>query len=196
MPPPNPQRKSAQGPRGNTKSGMDLNPAQQNKLKALFVKLNQAIDQGHASQALTKLNELSKRMPNEVNIHLAIGRAEATLGRHPDAIAAYKRATELAPKSPEIRYQYGVALQKGGLYEESLVEFERVLYLDPDHFYALRHKSSVITDLGRIEDGYKVWLELAEKYRDVNLDDDKRTAIAISGSRYAPKLLDAQESID
>lgn len=194
MPPPNPQRKSAPAP--HAKSGLDLNPAQQKKLKALFVKLNEAIDHGHAAQALTKLNELSRRLPNEVNIHLAIGRAEATLGRHPDAIAAYKRAAELMPKSPEIRYKYGVALHKGGMYEEALVEFERVLYLDPDHFYALRHKSSVITDLGRTEDGYKVWLELVEKYKDADLDDDKRTAIAISGARYAPKLLDAKESIE
>lgn len=173
-----------------------LNPKQQKKLAALYSKLHEAIVSGYASQALTKLNELKGRFTDDVNVFMLIGLANGTLGRHAESIEAYKKATELRPNEAEIEYQYGVALHKGGELELGLIQFERALYLDPDHFYALRHKCSAITDLGREEDGYKVWVELFEKYKDKDLDPDQSNAIAISGARYAPKMLDAQESID
>ncbi len=173
-----------------------LNPKQLKKLGALFHKLHEGIVQGHAPQALTKLIELQQRFPNDVNVYMLMGRAHGALGRHAESIAAYKRATELRPKEPEIEYQYGVALHKGGELDQALIQFERALYLKPDHFYALRHKSSALTDMGRDEDGYKAYLELVEKFKDVELDHDRANAIAISGARYAPKLFDAQECID
>ncbi len=173
-----------------------LNPKQQKKLAALYTKLHEAIVSGYAAQALTKLGELQKRFPDDVNVYMLIGRANGELGRHVESIAAYKKATELRPNEAEIEYQYGVALHKGGELEQGLIQFERTLYLNPDHFFALRHKCSAITDLGREEDGYRVWQEMFEKYKDADLTPDQSNAMAISGARYAPKRLDAQEAID
>ena len=173
-----------------------LNPKQKQRLAALYRKLHEAITSDHASQALTKLLELQQRFPDDVNVYMLTGLANGALGRHAESIAAYKRATQLRPNEPEIEYQYGVALQKGGELEEALIQFERTLYLQPDHFYAFRHKCSAITDLGREEDGYKVWLEFEAKYKDKELTHDQSNALAISGARYAPKYLDAQESVD
>ena len=200
MPPPNPNRKPLklpnQGPGANRRPGMKMTPQKQKKLQELFRKLNEAIDAGHASQALNKIEELEERFPADTNVYMIKGRAHGSLGRHAESIEAFEKAVKLKPNEPDIRYQYGVALHKGGEFEQALLEFERVLYLKPDHFYALRHKSSALTDLGRNEDGYKVWEELVEKFRDVDLDLNRRTAIAISGARFAPKLRDAQVSID
>ena len=151
MPPLNPKRKATPTP------GPKLSPAQQKKRAALFRKLIEAIETGYASQALTKLAEMQKRFPTDVNVHGLTGRAHASLGRHAEAIEAFEKAVSLKPDDPEIRHQYASALHKGGEFEEALVEFERVLYLKPDHFFALRHKASTLTDLGREPEAYKAF---------------------------------------
>ncbi len=189
MPPSNPKRSSppAKAPK--------LNPQQQQKRMQLYKKLNQAIDDGYASQALTKLNEVAKRFPTDIDARMLMGRANAALGRHPEAIEAYRKATEIAPDNPDIRHQYGAALHKGGEFDEALLEFERVLYKKPDHFYALRHKTSTLSDLGRDEDAYKAFLQLQQLAQSIQLDTNKSLAIAISGSRFSPKIISAEESI-
>ena len=184
------------GAKPNAKPGPKLSPQQQKKMKALFVKLNEAIETGFANEALKKLNELAPKFPDNINIHMIMGRAHSKLARHAEAIEAFEKGLALKPDDPDVRYQYGIALHKGGEFDEALVQFERVLYIKPDHFYALRHKSSTLTDLGRDEDGYRVYCELMDRFRDVELNDNQRMAIAISGSRHAPKLLDTQLAID
>jgi tetratricopeptide (TPR) repeat protein len=190
MPPLNPKRKATPTP------GPKLSPAQQKKRAALYRKLIEAIETGYASQALTKLAELEKRFPTDVNVHGLTGRANASLGRHAESIAAFERAVKLKPDDPEIRHQYGSALHKGGEFEQALIEFERVLYLKPDHFYALRHKASTLTDLGREPEAYKAYQALEEASKDMQLDPSRELAVAISGARFAPTLMEAQVAID
>lgn len=178
------------------KTDPKLSPQQKKKMHALFVRLNEAVDSGYASEALKKLAELESRFPNNLNVHMITGRANSQLARHAEAIAAFKKAVDISPNEPEIIFHYAVALHKGGEYEEALLQFERVLYLNPEHFNALRNKSALLTDLGRVEDGYRIWCEIGEKFPDDQIDDNKRMGIAITGARFAPKLLDAQEAID
>lgn len=189
MPPSNPKRKSsgAQAPK--------LSPQQQQKRVVLFKKLNQAIDDGFASQALTKLNQLKKNFPRDLDVYMTMGRANSALGRHPEAIESYRIAAELSPDNPDIRYYYGAALQRGGEVNEALLEFERVLYKKPDHFYALRQKTSALADMAREEDAYKAYLQLEDVSRGMNLDKNKLLAIAISGARFAPKHITPGEAI-
>ncbi|MCA9276925.1 MAG: sulfotransferase [Phycisphaerales bacterium] len=187
---PNPKRSA------KTPGGTGISPQQQRKRAQLYRKLIEAIDQGFASQALTKLAEVEKRFPTDVNVHVITGRAHASLGRHPEAIAAFARAVKLQPNDFELRHQYGAALHKGGELDQALIEFERVLYMKPDHFYALRHKASTLTDLGREPEAFKAFQALEELSKGMTLDPSRELAIAISGARFAPKLVEAQEAID
>jgi tetratricopeptide (TPR) repeat protein len=189
MPPTNPKRKS------QPYRGPKLSPQQQKKRAQLYKQLSDAIDQGYASQALGKLREVEQRFPTDVNVHMLTGRAHASLGRHPESIAAFKKAVDLVPDEPDIRHYYASALHKGGKFEEALLEFERVLYLKPDHFYALRHKCSTLSDLGREDDAFKAFENLQEMARGMNLTPDRALAVAVSGSRFAPKLIAAQDAI-
>jgi tetratricopeptide (TPR) repeat protein len=189
MPPNRSKKKSPPAP------GANLTPAQKKRRTALYNKLADAIDQGYASQALTKLKELVERFPTDVNVHLLTGRAHASLGRHAESIEAFSNALKHAPESPDIRHQYGAALHKGGRLEEALIEFERVLYKEPSHFYALRHKSSTLSDLGRTKEAFRTFEVLTEHCKEMILEDNKQLAVAVSGARFAPKLLDAKEAI-
>ncbi|HCT43725.1 MAG TPA: hypothetical protein DF699_00760, partial [Phycisphaerales bacterium] len=138
MPPTNPQRRPMQRPMGaaaaaaKPKTDPKLSPQQKKKMHALFVRLNEAVDNGYASEALKKLAELEARFPSNLNVHMIAGRANAQLARHAEAIAAFKKAVDLSSNEPEIIFHYAVALHKGGEYEEALLQFERVLYLNPD----------------------------------------------------------------
>lgn len=190
MPPINPKRKP------QPQRGPKLSPQQQKKRAALYQKLNDAIDQGYAAQAITKLKEVEARFPTDINVHMLTGRAQSTMGRHPESIAAFKKAVDLSPEDPDIRHYYGAALHKGGQFEEALVEFERVLYLKPDHFAALRHKCSTLMDLGREEDAYRAYGKLLEHAHANPLTSDKELAIALSGARFAPKHIEPQNAID
>ena len=173
-----------------------LSDQQKQKRQALIRKLSDAIDQGFASQALTKLLEVEKRFPTDLDFKMLLGRAHAALGRHAESIDAFRRAVELRPDEPDIRHYYGAALHKGGFLDEALIEFERVLYKKPDHFYALRHKVSTLSDLGREEDAYRVFQDLQQLAQTMELDASKSLAVAISGARFAPKFFEAQDAID
>lgn len=190
MPPQKPKRDSAPA------RAPKLGPQQQKQRKELYKKINKAIEDGFASQALTKLMQVSKRFPTDIDAWMLMGRANATLGRHTESIEAYRKATQLAPDNPDIRHYYGAALHKGGEFEPALLEFERVLYKKPDHFYALRHKASTLSDLGREQDAHKAYEQLLDLSHQIQLDDNKSLAIAISGARFAPKLIDAREAIN
>lgn len=173
-----------------------LNPIQKKQLHALYNKLNKAIDDGHPSPALKKLTQLHAKMPRDLNILMLMGKANGKLGRHAETIESYAKAVEIQPKDPEIRYKYASALHKGGRFDDSLLELERVLYYKPDHFYALRHKASALTDLDRVEEGFVALTALREAVKDQQLDPNQALALAVSTARHAPKQLDPIECIE
>lgn len=198
MPEPDPKRHSKPQPTGAGQyaAKQQLSPLQKKKLHELFAKLNKAIEEGYAPQALKKLAEISPRFPNNPNIHMITGKANAKLARHAESIKAYKRASELAPNEPEVLLNYAVSLHNGGEFDQALLQFERVLYLQPNHFNALRSKASLLTDLGRVQEGYELWCELVDRFKDTGISEEKRMAIALTGARFAPQLLDAQDAIE
>lgn len=173
---------------------MSTNPQQQ-KLFALLKKINDAIEDGHFAAPLKKLTELNAKFPRQSTVLMLMGKANAKRGRHPEAISFYGQAVDCNPKSADARFDFAHALQIGGKYDQALLEYERALYYTPNHFLALRHKCSVLTDLDRTEEALKVWNTLNTIADKDNFETNKRLAIAISGARLAPKVIDAIEAI-
>ena len=172
-----------------------MNP-QQRKLFEICSKINVAIQADKTAPALKKLAELNAKFPNQPMIHSLFGRVNAKMGRHAESIAGFGKAVKLDPKNAEIRFDYALALQKGGRYDEALTEFERTLYYKPNHFMALRHKCSVLTDLARNDDALKALDTLKDSVKGQEITPSQRLAIAVSQARLAPKVCDAQEAID
>ncbi len=172
-------------------------PKQQNKqLAAVLKKIDHAIETGHNSKSLAKLTELDAKFPRNATLLSLLGKVNMQMGRHAEAIDAFSRVIKINPKDGHIRFQYALALQKGGQYDDSLVEYERALYYDPNNFLALRHKCSVLTDLDRLEDANKAWHALKDSVKDQKLTITQELAVAVSGARLAPKVRDTQETID
>lgn len=179
---------------------MPPTPREQKQLAKVFTKLSRMIEQGQTAAAIQQLEQMQRRMPKDINVMSLIARAHAKMGRHAETIDAYARAVEAHPKVAELRMSYAIALQRGGRYDQALLEYERTLYYAPDHFYARRHKVSVLTDLNRLEEAHKEWAALRDRFAKQDPDQDRHhdmaLAVAISGARLAPQILDAQDAID
>ncbi len=174
---------------------MALNPQRAKQLYAVLTKINTAIEAEQTTSALKKLEELNTKYPNEPMILTLLGKVNSKMGRHAEAIESFEKAVKADAKNADTRFQLALALQKGGRYDEALVEYERALYYNPNHFLALRHKCSVLTDLDRNEEALKTWKTLCKSSQGQSTDPSIQLAIAISGARLAPKVIDPKESI-
>lgn len=175
---------------------MALNQNIQTKLRQVLVKINGAIESGNTSPALKKLEELNTNYPKQLMILSLLGKVNTKMGRHQEAIESFQSAVQINSKDSHARFQLAIALQSGGRYEDALVEFERALYHTPNHFLSLRHKCSVLTDLNRIDDAHKAWKKLCKQTQGQSLKPSQHLAIAVSGARLSPKVIDAQDSIN
>jgi len=189
-----PPKKSPQ--RSRSKSAPQLSPVEQQKLNELLAKLHEAVNGGHAPQALPKLLELKKKYPNNINVLVLLGRAYLAVRQLPDSLGAYRKAASLQPDQPEINFQYGLALENAGDLEHALDRFRRTLDRVPSHFYAMRHMSSVLVGLERKDEAYAVYLQLVDKFKDKELDQEQRNALAITASGFAPEHISAEQAIE
>lgn len=175
---------------------MALPPQKQRKLFELLRKINDAIEGGHFAAPMQKLEELNAKFPKTLMILMLMGKANSKRGRHPEAIEFHRQALACEPKNPHARFDYAHALQTGGKFEEALLEYERAIYYDPNHFPSLRHKCSVLTDLNRLDDALKAYRTLEKLVANQSLSPSQQLAVAISSARLSPKKIEPQVAID
>ena len=82
------------------------------------------------SQALKELLEVSKVAPS-AEVFVGIGDAYVGLGQPLSAAPAYRRATELDPKSAMAHYKFGELAYAQREYASAVESLERALALDP-----------------------------------------------------------------
>jgi len=174
---------------------MKLNPQQHRKLFDLLSQVNDAINAGNFAAPLRKLDELNAKFPRNHMVLMLMGKANGKRGRHPEAIAWYKKALDCNPKNADARFEYAHALQVGGRFDEALLEYERALYHNPKHFPSMRHKCSVLTDLNKLSEAHAVWESLMDLANKGDLTPSEKLAIAISGARLSPKIIEPEQAI-
>jgi len=175
---------------------MALNPAQLKKLRVMLKKINKAIDLGNTTPAINTLHKLNTQYPRNPMVLTLLGRANSKIGRHSESIEAYKQAVKNKPKDGELRSQYALALQKGGRYEEALLELERTLYYIPNDYHALRYKCSVLNDLNQTDKALAAHNALRSSVEGQQLSASYQLGIAVSGARLAPKAIDAAAAVE
>lgn len=174
---------------------MALSTQQLKKMHELGKQLFQAIEAGQATAALQRLTALNAKFPNQPMILSLMGKANTAMGRHAEAIESWAAAVKVNERDADFRFYYALALQKGGKYDDSLIEYERALYYSPNHFMALRHKCSVLTDIDRTDDALKALDALRASVDIDTIEPGRRLAIAISGARLSPKKIDPEQII-
>jgi tetratricopeptide (TPR) repeat protein len=193
MPPAKPKRRTSTDP------SMPLNPKDQQKFVELLKKLHMAVNSGNVEitmQAMPKLMELHERFPKNVNVLVLIGRGYMAIRNLPKSIEFYRKAIGIMPMEPDINFQYGLALENQNLLDQALDRFDRVLQKQPDNFYAMRHRTSTLDGLGRRQEAYEGYVEIVEKFKDAELDDNQLNALAITAAAFAPDYTDPRESLE
>ena len=86
-----------------------------------------------APQEATEYAQRATRLePNNANALDTLGQIQTGRGEFKDAIATYRRANQLAPRNPQIRYHLAVALAQSGEKQLARRELERLLASSPN----------------------------------------------------------------
>jgi len=96
---------------------------------------------------LEALFDLSDLLPNNPLVEIQIGITYNFRREHSRATEAFSRASELADDTgtpsqwltPDVRFEWGNALERSGKYEEAVRMFEDVILVDPQHHRAMNY---------------------------------------------------------
>jgi len=107
---------------------------------------------------LQNLESFSKEIVNMIADPIEIpffyfGSAEALVryNKYPQALVSYRKAVESNSSDYYHYYNYGLALYREGLFEEAIVQFERVKSLDPSVKLAWNNVAHLYYCLGRVQ---------------------------------------------
>jgi hypothetical protein len=98
----------------------------------------QALEDNRPQEAAHRLREFLADEPAHAAAHAALGVALTQLGEGAEALAILEQAHYLQPGSPQILYNYGLALEAAGRVADARLRFEAALRLDPAYERAQR----------------------------------------------------------
>lgn len=94
------------------------------------------------------------------------GRVHAEVGRHKEAIAAYRRAIQMRPYYGEAHYALGVALSQLGSHAEAQDAYGTAVRLMPHHLNARLYLGKTYTVLGKHDEAIDTYVRLLERAPD------------------------------
>lgn len=103
-------------------------------------------------EAITRLDELAGRQPNNQQVFYQLGLAHLQAGDATAAATALQRAVELKPDDPNALYARGVALADSGATAEAEASWRRLLDLQPGHLTARYMLGRLLAVRGRFDD--------------------------------------------
>jgi Tfp pilus assembly protein PilF len=93
---------------------------------------DQAAAKKEMDEAIFQFAEACRVTPHVPAIHVNLANALAAAGRFSEAADKYQWLLEREPNNPALINNYGVALYKQGLKDESIVQFRRALEIAPN----------------------------------------------------------------
>jgi len=103
------------------------------------------------------------------NLHAGLGDAYREAGELREAIDAYRKALDRAPRFHDIRQRLGICLREAGLPSQAIAEFRRVLRGNPAFLDAAVQLGLTWFSLGRTDRAVREWTAVLE--RDPSRDD-------------------------
>jgi len=92
-----------------------------------------AFKEGRYEDAVAHLAPAAKADLTDSGALALLGASYSFLGRHAAAIAAFERALELKPDSPQAHYNLAVAFEQAGRRDDAVVNYRKAAQLDPGH---------------------------------------------------------------
>ena len=137
-----------------------------NTIQSDLVAIQDLISKGQYKEALTGLDHLTRKNPNESNLYALGGDCYAAMGHFDQAIACFKEAIKLKPDFAEAHNNLGNILKLLGQVDEAILSYKRAIKLKPDFTIGFNNLASILIELGRIEEAK----EFSVKARDADKD--------------------------
>lgn len=111
-----------------------------------------ALQRDDVDGALGPLGQAVAAAPDFADAHATLGTALARLGRHAEAVEAFRRALHLRPDQLPILVNLGIALSVLGRFDEAETAHRRVVELDPNFVEGHNNLALVLRERGRLEE--------------------------------------------
>jgi serine/threonine protein kinase/tetratricopeptide (TPR) repeat protein len=166
------------------------------KGRALF---EQRIIAGNNEGALHEFERALTIDPKFAVAHAALAEAQWFVYTQTDdktwanrAIESTRRALELEPDRPSVRYTAALTMFRGGRYAEAEAEIDRALALQPTYEDASRLRATLLMRTGRVDDGLAEFRKLMARRPNALAVHNEMGAALYAAARYK-EALDAFE---
>jgi serine/threonine protein kinase/tetratricopeptide (TPR) repeat protein len=157
---------------------------------------------GNVQGALTEFDAALKADPAFAIAHAALAEAQWQMYLQTNdqswarrAMDSTKRALELEPDRPSVRYTAALTMFRGGQYAEARAEVERALALQPTYEDAIRLHARILMQQGDVDQGLAEFDRVAAiRPNSVSLHTDMGLAL-YGASRYAEALRSFEKAI-
>ena len=93
----------------------------------------EAFKTGELDSAVSLLETAARQFPDSYEAFVYLAACYAQQARYNAAIGAFKRASEIKPRSARIHYNLGQAYEAAGVPREAWFEYKKALEIDPNY---------------------------------------------------------------
>jgi tetratricopeptide (TPR) repeat protein len=136
-------------------SGATNHPSTGSQIADLMTAGQGLAAQGRFAEAEVPLKQAAELAPDNYALLTLLGEVESRLGKHADAIAAFRRVVSGQPRSAEAHVNLAIALADAGKSEEALTETSTAISLSPNLASAHLNRARLLADLHRTEEAEK-----------------------------------------
>jgi tetratricopeptide (TPR) repeat protein len=123
---------------------------------------SEAMNKGEHEAAVPLLKQALAQSPGDAVVHNSYGSALAATGHLAEAVAQYRKATELGPEYPDAHNNLASALVQNGRPDEAIAEFRKALALKPDFAEAQSGLGGVLAQKGKVDEAIPHLLKAVE----------------------------------
>ncbi len=124
----------------------------------------QALNAGQFQDALSHIDKVLAKFPDEASAHLLRGRIVLEMGRLEISMTEFQRAAELDPSCDECRYYEGVVYQRWGRDSEASQAYAAALAIAPNNTHYLLANAESLVALGKVSEAKELIDETACRF--------------------------------
>ena len=131
-------------------------PADMTRLFPLIDRASGLFTAHQYADVIPLLREILAADPGNLDATLRLATAQSSMGHDAEAVAAFRKASELAPKSIDVRLYYALHLARGRDWARGEPLLQQVLTEDPHRLAALDGLADIRERQGRVEEAIRL----------------------------------------
>ena len=131
-------------------------------LSGLIAELSRAWQQGRSKDIADRFDEALRIVPKDYRVHKAHGDFLTANRRNQEALAAYRRAADLAPDALAVHWSMWSLFDRMGDQDRAIRSLQEVTRLDPDNPLAHLRLAKALRNVDRLEESVQSYQKVVE----------------------------------